>query len=74
MSAGASPFITEYRIPGAGIPSGIQVNGVLFVNGQMIVPYPSGFIMQASDGSYWQLGVNVVDGQGVLTVNPVTLS
>ena len=71
MSAGVSPFITEYRPPASGQPIGIQINGVLFVNGQVIVPFPSSFVIQASDGSYWQLGINVVDGDGVLTTTPV---
>jgi len=73
MSLDGSSFLTQYH-GAVGTPIGVQINGVLFVNGQMIVPYPSGFVIQASDGSYWQLGVTVVDGQGVLTVNPVSLT
>lgn len=73
MSIGSSAFVTEYRPPASGQPIGIAVNGVLFVNGQMIVPYPSGFIVQASDGTYWQFGVSVVDGQGVVTTTQVFL-
>lgn len=70
MSAGASPFLTEYRTAGGSVAKGIAVNGVLFVAGQMIVPFPSGFIVQDANGNYWQISV---DTDGALTTTAVTI-
>lgn len=70
MSAGLSPFITEFRPSGGGIASGIAINGVLYVNGTIIVPFPSGFIVQDANGNYWQISV---DTDGALTTTAVTL-
>lgn len=69
MAWSGSAFVSEFTVNGGPMPVGIQIDGFLRVTKSILAT--EGFFIQAADGSYWRVGINVVDGEGVLTTTQV---